>query len=286
VTITLDVTDTTGAEASGSVTVAIVDVVSLTITSLPAGTSGQPYTAALNAINGVQPYAWVLAAGPLPSGLTFSCSGVISGTPKQTGTFNLTFLVADSVGGTAQQSLSLVINAPPPSALSITTSSLPQGTKGKSYSTTLSASGGTTPYTWALASGSLPPGLSLTAGTGKISGTPTSTGTFSFTVKVTDAKGATATKSLSLTIASSSSGTTSVDIKGSITAINIASKYLTVSGVNIYYNSNTTFLLNTDSGQITSTGALPAGTTVGMAIEGKGSKDSTGKITATSLEIN
>jgi Putative Ig domain len=58
-------------------------------------------------------------------------------------------------------------------ALAITTASLPQAQNGVAYSTTLVASGGTTPYTWAILSGSLPPGLSLNASTGVISGTPT-----------------------------------------------------------------------------------------------------------------
>ena len=84
--------------------------------------------------------------------------------------------------------------------LSITTSSLPGGTLNVSYSATLAASGGTSPYTWSIASGSLPTGLSLAGGTGVISGTPTAAGTFNFTVRVTDSANPaqTATKALSI----------------------------------------------------------------------------------------
>lgn len=57
---------------------------------------------------------------------------------------------------------------------------------GVAYSQTLVASGGTSPYTWALVSGSLPGGLSLNSSSGAITGTPTTTGTFNFTVEVTD----------------------------------------------------------------------------------------------------
>src|SRR5207237_8182282 len=57
------------------------------------------------------------------------------------------------------------------SALQITTSQLPSGILSKSYGATLSASGGTTPYAWSLASGSLPAGLTLSSA-GTISGTP------------------------------------------------------------------------------------------------------------------
>jgi hypothetical protein len=88
----------------------------------------------------------------------------------------------------------------PPTATppSITTSSLPSGTVGSSYSQSLSASGGTAPYSWSVTSGNLPSGLNLSSG-GTISGTPTSSGTSNFTVQVSG--GGTATRSLSITIA-------------------------------------------------------------------------------------
>jgi len=86
------------------------------------------------------------------------------------------------------------------SALTITTTSLPAGTISVFYSQALTATGGTTPYTWSIQSGSLPAGLSLVASTGVISGTPTATGTSSFTAKVTDSVSATATKALSIVI--------------------------------------------------------------------------------------
>lgn len=62
---------------------------------------------------------------------------------------------------------------------------LENGTVGIAYSETLNAAGGTSPYSFSLASGSLPPGLSLSS-SGVISGTPTSAGTYTFSVTVTD----------------------------------------------------------------------------------------------------
>lgn len=85
--------------------------------------------------------------------------------------------------------------------VSITTSSLPNGTVGASYSQTLVASGGTSPYTWSLASGSgpLPAGLTLTSN-GTITGTPTTAGTSTFTVRAADSASGSAQKSLSITV--------------------------------------------------------------------------------------
>jgi surface protein len=80
----------------------------------------------------------------------------------------------------------------------ITTASLPNGTVGKAYSQTLAATGGDGTYGWAVSSGSLPAGLSLSA-SGAITGTPTTAGAASFAVRVTSA-GQTSSKSLDLTI--------------------------------------------------------------------------------------
>ena len=98
-------------------------------------------------------------------------------------------------------SSTLVVQAPP---IAITTTSLAAGTVGVAYSATLTASGGTTPYTWLIASGSIPPGLTLNPDSGAIAGTPTAAGALSFSAQVTDAGNPmqTATKALSITIAS------------------------------------------------------------------------------------
>lgn len=93
-----------------------------------------------------------------------------------------------------------------PGALTITTSSLSSARVQSSYSASLAASGGQSPYTWSISSGSLPAGLSLASSTGKISGTPTQTGNFTFTAKVVDSSSSpkNATHSLTLNVSSGS----------------------------------------------------------------------------------
>lgn len=103
-------------------------------------------------------------------------------------------------------------STPTATAPTISTASLPAGTQGTSYSTTLAASGGTAPYTWAISAGALPAGLALSVSTGVISGTPSADGTSSFTAKVTDSASLSSTQALSITINASTTtggGTTS-----------------------------------------------------------------------------
>jgi hypothetical protein len=91
-----------------------------------------------------------------------------------------------------------------PAPLVVTTTSLPEATLGVTYAATLGAYGGTPPYTWSVASGSLPAGLSLSSA-GAISGAPEATGSFSFTVQVSDStspESQTASASLSISAAS------------------------------------------------------------------------------------
>ena len=76
----------------------------------------------------------------------------------------------------------------------------PSGEANVAYSNQLTVTGGTSPFTWSVSSGSLPPGLTLNASTGLLSGTPTTAGTYTFTVKVTDASGLSDTKPVTLTI--------------------------------------------------------------------------------------
>ncbi len=87
-----------------------------------------------------------------------------------------------------------------PTPLIITTTTLSSGDNANSYNQILSATGGVTPYTWQIISGSLPPGLALNSTTGSISGTPTTVGNSSFSIQVTDNIGVTSTAAVSISI--------------------------------------------------------------------------------------
>ncbi len=142
---------------------------------------------ALSPNGGTSPYTWGLKAGTpdLPSGLTLTSNGVISGTPTVTSNATHTFTLTDATSLTIEKPLQLSVNAIP---LSITTNSLSQGTANQSYSETLAATGGTGDYTWGLTGGSpaLPAGLTLNQSTGEISGIPTGTSSLNHTFTVTD----------------------------------------------------------------------------------------------------
>ena len=160
--------------------------VKITTTSLATARVGAAYSAALTAMGGKQPYRWTLAAGALPGGLSLASNGLISGTPTASGNFPVTVSVQDSSSPTgwtdmAVLSISIAAAPPAPSPVKITTVGLPGGQVGTLYQTQLTATGGKQPYTWTLASGPLPSGVSLAAN-GLISGTPMLAGVFLLTI--------------------------------------------------------------------------------------------------------
>jgi hypothetical protein len=168
-----------------------------TASPLAEGEVGLSYNSgALDAPGGVTPLQWAVTAGNLPSGLSINGStGAVTGTPSAAGTTSFTVTVTDALSATASKDFQISIA----SAVGVTTTTLPQGTVNASYSQTVAASGGKAPYSWTVASGSLPNGLTMSAG-GVISGTPTATGTANFSVRVTDALGATDDQALSITV--------------------------------------------------------------------------------------
>ena len=232
---TVKVTDANGQSATQAASITVAAGVSTTFAAPPAAVLNTAYSDTLTAAGGTAPYTWSVNSGTLPAGLTLSSAGVLSGTPTATGSSTFTVNVIDANNGIATTSITLVVT----SSVTFTFPPPPSGVVGTAYSDTLTAAGGTTPYTWSISAGSLPAGLKLNASTGVVSGTPTTAGTASFTAKVTDAKGKTATFATSITILSS------------MLAIAVSASTATVApGGTVTYT-----ITATNSGQATLTGA-------------------------------
>ena len=185
-----------------SITVASTALV-VTSSALPGAASGQPYTAQLTASGGTPGYNWVIRKGALPAGLTLSNNGAISGTPTASGTYNFTTQVSDSSspGQTANAAAALTVSGGATSPLVITSSALAPAPVGSNYNASFAASGGTPGYTWSLASGTLPNGLTLSPTSGAITGTPQHEGRWPITVAVTDSGSPAQVKTAQATVA-------------------------------------------------------------------------------------
>ena len=194
---TATVTDSATGTASQQFTLIVGGGLAIDPTVLPGGKVGASYSQTLTATGGTPPYTFITSAGSLPPGVTLS-GAVLSGTPTTTGSYTFTIQATDSASATAAQQFTIAITG-----VAITTSGLPSAAVGTAYSQTLSASG-TAPYTWAVAQGALPDGLSLDASSGTISGMPTAAGTSSVTIQVTDSTKATAAAAFTLTVISAS----------------------------------------------------------------------------------
>jgi uncharacterized protein (TIGR03437 family) len=178
--------------ATQSFSVTVVPPVSVTTAmQLPSGTVGASYSTTLAATGGVPPYTWSSLGGALPAGLMLnSATGVIGGTPSNNsqGPYSFTIRATDSVGLTSNSIGFLLHVSPAP--LVITSNVLPGAIVGAAYSTTLAVIGGVFPYTWSLASGALPAGLSLNSLTGVIGGTPAmnAPGSYAFIIRANDSQ--------------------------------------------------------------------------------------------------
>ncbi|RZJ27578.1 MAG: autotransporter domain-containing protein, partial [Brevundimonas sp.] len=146
----------------------------------------QAYSTAFTGAGGVAPYSYAVTAGALPAGLTLATDGILSGTPTAGGAFSFTVTATDSSTGagpyTASQTVALTVNG---STIAVTPTALTDGVRGVAYSQSVTAAGGVAPYTYTIASGALPAGLTLSP-QGVIAGTPTVTGSFTFNVRATD----------------------------------------------------------------------------------------------------
>lgn len=204
-TTTLPATTTTAAPTTtaGPTTTTTAGSTSTTLPFIVASgplrtaTVGAVYAGAVSAIGGVAPYTFAMSAGSLPAGLSLNTSnGLVTGTPTTVGTSSFSVRVTAGDGVQAISSTSIQVLAAPV----VGTAALPGGLTQTAYSATLTVTGGLAPYTWSVATGTLPAGLTLNTSTGAITGTPTTAGTSSITFRVTDSNGAAATSAKSIAI--------------------------------------------------------------------------------------
>ena len=198
---TIVATDKSNSHLTGSraYTLTVDPAITLSPTTLPVATVGDAVDDKLTAKGGSgADYTFALASGSsLPSGLTLSTAGVITGTPAQSGKYTFTIVATDSIGATASRAYTLTVDP----AITLSPTTLPVATVGDAVDDKLTAKGGSgADYAFALASGSsLPSGLKLSS-SGVITGKPTRSGKFTFTIVVTDGTGATVRQAYSLTV--------------------------------------------------------------------------------------
>jgi hypothetical protein len=165
---------------------------------LPNGFVGMGYSQILAATGGFPPYLWSAPGQGLPQWLSLSSGGVLSAAqPPSSGTFTFSVQVDDSFSPTqtAIRQFSLTIN----SGLSITTSALNPAFKDVAFSQQLQSTGGTGTITWNFSGGTLPQGLTLSAG-GLLSGTPTVLESKTITITATDSRGLSSSNNFTITV--------------------------------------------------------------------------------------
>ncbi|MFE8646672.1 beta strand repeat-containing protein [Sphingomonas sp. NCPPB 2930] len=199
---TVTATDNGGFTGSRAYTVTVAaPTISIAPTSLPNAVAGQAYSSTLTASGGTAPYSFAITAGVLPSGISLSPTGVLSGASTVAGTFNFTVSATDGSSGagapfSGSRAYALTVGAP---TLTIAPVTLPNPVGGTPYAQNLSASGGSAPYSFSISAGSLPAGLTLSTA-GVLSGTPAASGTFNFSATATDANGFSASRAYTFSV--------------------------------------------------------------------------------------
>ncbi len=186
--IVVRATDANGCTGDGTTYNLVISCNSISVTNpgVNTGTVDASFSQTFTASGNIGALSWS-ETGALPSGITLSASGVLSGTPTEPGSFPITVKATDTNGCFGTSSYTLTINC---QTITVTKPVVTTGTVDTPFSQTFTQSGvGThTPATFTLNTGSLPSGLTLSTA-GVLSGTPGQPGSFPITVKVTDVNG-------------------------------------------------------------------------------------------------
>ena len=222
--IVVKVTDVNALSDEETLTLTVTTKPIITTASFPSGVlnvllnpiaqTKTPGTAAIPATG-----AWSISAGVLPAGLSLNPdTGAITGTSTESGVFTFTVRLVDSAGEVATKVETLTINAGP----TITTNPLSYKIYkdvSTSVSNTLTIGTGSIANAGWTATG-LPAGLSINAATGAITGTPTTTGSYTATIRATDVNGLFDEETLTFTVALKPIITTNTPLANAV--INVA----------------------------------------------------------------
>jgi len=284
-TVTVSAISLTNGSVSATHSITVNPPLAITTTSLSQGAAGVAYTATLAATGGSGTLTWSLASGTLPSGITLSGAGVISGTVTSNSSQVITVKVTDSSATpVAVTSGNLTLAFGPPLLVLTPPASLANAVQGTVYtSAAFTATGGTGTINWS-ATG-LPAGLALSAATGSsvtITGTPTGSGvSASVVVTATDSGTGSnlqtkSTSALSLTVIptltfGSYTATTAI---ANVTALNIAAPAAS-GGVTTYSYAATGLpaglSISAATGAITGTATTATGSPFTVAVTVKDS---------------
>lgn len=188
----VQVQDQASNTAMKTITLRIDDrALEIVTTSLPNGLETITYDAPIEAAGGTGAYTWSIV-GAAPPGLSIEAAGTpetrLFGVPTRAGTYAVQVRVEDLGGGVATKTIALVVD-PPPAELTMLTTTLDRGRECFGYHFEIQAVGGTPPYAWSVASGTLPADVSLDATSSNLaylSGATRNPGSTTFTLRVRD----------------------------------------------------------------------------------------------------
>ena len=261
--ITMGANNGIGSDATQPFTLTVNDAPAITSADTTTFTKGSAGSFTVTATG--YPAPSFSESGTLPAGVSFnSTTGVLSGTPTESGSFSITMGATNGVGSDATQPFSLTVNDAPV----ITSANHTTFTTGSAGSFTVTASG--YPVPTFSETGTLPAGVSFNSTTGVLSGTPTASGSFSITMGANNGIGSDASQSFTLTVNAApaiSSGASKIFGKG------VAGSFtVTASG----YPAPT----------FSETGTLPTGITLNSSGVLSGTSTQTGSFPVTMTATN
>jgi hypothetical protein len=260
--ITWTVTDSVGATTSKTFNFVVnPHILAITTPSvlIQMGTTGV-FTQTFTANYGTPAYTWSLFSGTIPAGLTLNpATGVLTGTPTTAGPYAFALKVTDSLSATAVQSFSLYVDNP--GTLGIT-GILATGTAGVAYTGTLTAIGGTAPYTITYLAAppvlvrhpftTLPQGLTFTTASPNavIGGTPTVPGVYQFRVLVVDAAANSFISTETLIIQSTTLSIDTITLPEAVATVPYSTNIFVEGGTGPYTYTYTAGTLDAQSGYV------------------------------------